>query len=185
MKNHISFKKVMYIISFMSTLLTIILFTANNFISSGILLTLAVTSMTFAYHFVIRLIIGYIITLFKRKINVDSRHFKVSETEKNIYKKLNVKNWKSKVPTYNPDEFDIKKNSIQQLIINCCNSEIVHTVNIFASYIPILFSIWFNSLPVFIITSVLASIYDLQFVILQRYNRPRLIKSAHKKEKNL
>ena len=185
MKNHISFKKVMYIISFMSTLLTIIFFAVNNFISSGILLTLAVTSMTFAYHFVIRLIIGYIIPLFKGKINVDSRHFKVSETEKNIYKKLNVKNWKSKVPTYNPDEFDIKKNSIQQLIINCCNSEIVHTANIFASYIPILFSIWFNSLPVFIITSVLASIYDLQFVVLQRYNRPRLIKSAYRKEGNL
>ncbi|MDE6781517.1 MAG: hypothetical protein K2J40_08675 [Ruminococcus sp.] len=146
---------------------------------------MAVTSMTFAYHFDIRLIIGHIIILFKEKINTDSRYFKVSETEKNIYKKLNIKSWKSRVPTYNPDEFDIKKNSIEQLIINCCNSEIVHTVNIFASYIPILFSIRFGSLPVFIITSVSASIYDLQFVLLQRYNRPRLIKYAHKKEKNL
>lgn len=185
MKNNTNFKKAMLIISFMSTLLTIILFTVNNFISSEILLSLAVTSITVAYHFVIRLIIGYITPLFKEKINVDSRHFKVSETEKNIYKKLNVKNWKSKVPTYNPDEFDIKKNSVQQLIINCCNSEIVHTANIFASYIPVLFSIWFNSLPVFIITSVLASIYDLQFVVLQRYNRPRLIKYAYRKGKNL
>ncbi|MDE5558828.1 MAG: hypothetical protein K2J32_14270 [Ruminococcus sp.] len=185
MKNHVNFKKVMHTLSFASTLLTIILFALNNFINSGILLALAVTSMTSAYHFDIRLIIGYIIPLFKGKINVDSRYFKVSETEKNIYKKLNVKKWKSRVPTYNPDEFDIKKNSIQQLIINCCNSEIVHTANIFVSYIPILFSIWFNSLFVFIITSVLASIYDLQFVILQRYNRPRLIKSAYKKEENL
>ena len=108
MKNHINFKKVMYIVSFTSALLTVILFAVNNFISSGILLALAVTSMTFAYHFVIRLIIGNIIALFKEKINVDSRHFKVSETEKNIYKILNVKSWKSKVPTYNPDEFDIR-----------------------------------------------------------------------------
>lgn len=182
MKNQSNFKKVMQTLSFVSTLLTIILFALNNLINSGILLALAITSMTFAYHFDIRLIIGHIIILFKGKINVDSRYFKVSETEKNIYKKLNVKNWKSRVPTYNPDEFDIKKNSIEQLIINCCNSEIVHTVNIFASYIPILFSIWFNSLPVFIITSVLASIYDLQFVILQRYNRPRLIQTAEKRK---
>lgn len=84
MKNHISFKKVMYIIAFVSTLLTIIFFAVNKFISSGILLTLAVTAMTFAYHFIIRLIIGHIVTLFKEKINVDSRYFKVSETEKNI-----------------------------------------------------------------------------------------------------
>lgn len=185
MKNQSSFKKVMHTLSFVFTLLTVILFTANNFVNSGFLLSSAVTCMTFAYHFDIRLIIGYIIPLFKEKINVDSRYFKVSETEKNIYKKLNVKNWKSKVPTYNPDEFDIKKNSIEQLIINCCNSEIVHTANIFASYIPILFSIRFGSMPVFIITSVLASIYDLQFVVLQRFNRPRLIKSAYKKEKTL
>lgn len=181
MKNQSNFKKVMYTVSFVSALLTVILFAVNNFINSAILLALAVTSMTVAYHFCIRLVIGNIIPLFKAKINADSRYFKVSETEKSIYKKIKIKDWKSGVPTYNPDEFDIKKNSVEQLIINGCNSEIVHTANIFASYIPMLFSIWFNSLPVFIITSVLASIYDLQFVVLQRYNRPRLIKIAYRK----
>ncbi|MDE6775649.1 MAG: hypothetical protein K2J37_05080, partial [Ruminococcus sp.] len=154
MKNQSSFKKVMYTVSFVSVFLTVILFAVNNFINSAILLALAVTSMTVAYHFCIRLIIGKVIPLFKAKINTESRYFQVSEAEKSIYKKLNIKSWKSEVPTYNPDEFDIRKNSVEQLIINCCNSEIVHTANIFASYIPILFSIWFNSLPVFIITSV-------------------------------
>lgn len=173
----------MYTVSFASSLLTVILFAINNFIDSAILLALAVTSMTVAYHFCIRLIIGNIIPLFKAKINPESKYFQVSETEKSIYKKLNIKSWKSGVPTYNPNEFDIKKNSVEQLIINCCNSEIVHTANIFASYIPILFSIWFNSLPVFVVTSVFASVYDLQFVILQRYNRPRLLKIAEKRKK--
>lgn len=183
MKNHSKFKKVMYTVSFVSALLTVILFAVNNFINSAILLALAVTSMTVAYHFCIRLVIGNIVPLFKARINTESRYFQVSETEKNIYKKFKVKNWKSNVPTYNPNEFDIKKNSVEQLIINCCNSEIVHTANIIASYIPILFSIQFNSLSVFIITSVLASIYDLQFVVLQRYNRPRLIKIAYKERR--
>lgn len=181
-KKNISFRKIMYVISFVSASLTIIFFALNSLISSGILLTLAVTSMTFAYHFIVRLIIGYIVTLFKRKINTDSRYFRVSETEKSIYKKLNVKKRKTNIPTYNPDEFDIKKNSLRQIIINNCNAEIVHTVNIFASYIPIFFSIWFGTVHVFIITSVLASIYDLQFVVIQRYNRPRLIKSVHRRE---
>lgn len=182
MKNQSNFKKAMYTVSFVSVLLTVILFAVNNFINSAVLTALAVTAMTVAYHFCIRLAIGNIIPLFKSKIKTESRYFQVSETEKNIYRKFNVKSWKSKVPTYNPDEFDIKKNSAEQLIINCCNSEIVHTANIFASYIPILFSIWFDSLPVFIVTSVFAGIYDLQFVILQRYNRPRLIKIAYKRK---
>lgn len=181
MKNQGNFKKVMYTVSFVSALLTVILFAINNFINSAILLALAVTSMTVAYHFCIRLVIGNIIPLFKVKINTESRYFQVSETEKSIYKKFKVKDWKSGVPTYNPDEFDIRKNSVEQLIINGCNSEIVHTANIVASYIPILFSIWFNSLPVFIVTSVFASIYDLQFVVLQRYNRPRLLKSIKRR----
>lgn len=183
MKNKSNFKTGMYFIASVSTLLTVILFVVNHFISAEILLTLAVTSMTIAYHFDIRLIIGNIVPLFKEKINADSRYFQVSETEKSIYRKFNLKKWKSGVPTYNPDEFDIKKNSIEGLIINGCNSEIVHTANIVASYIPIVFSVWFNSLPVFVITSVLASIYDLQFVALQRYNRPRLLKIAEKRKK--
>ena len=171
----------MYIISIVSASLTIIFFALNSLISSGILLTLAVTSMTFAYHFIVRIIIYHIITSCKGKINTDSNYFRVSEIEQNIYKKLNVKKRKADIPTFNPEDFDIKKNSVRQIILNGCNAEIIHTVNIFASYISVIFSIWFGTVHVFIITSVLASIYDLQFVVIQRFNRPRLIKSAYRR----
>ena len=42
----------------------------------------------------------------------------------------------------------------------------------------IIASIWFNSFWVFLITSVAGALFDLMFVIMQRYNRPRVIRMA-------
>lgn len=53
-----------------------------------------------------------------------------------------------------------------------CQSETVHEVNMLLSFVPLLFSIWFGSLDVFLITSCGAAL----FVIMQRYNRPRLMR---------
>lgn len=177
------FKIGMYLIAVVSTILTVALFVLNELCNIEILKTFAITFMTIAYHFDIRLIIGNVIPKFKGRINTDSRYFQSAEIEKIFYEKIKVKSWKSKVPTYNPDEFDMKKHSVEELIINTCLSEIIHTVNVIISYIPIIFSIWFGAAAVFIITSVLASVYDLQFVILQRYNKPRLLRIAERKHK--
>ena len=42
--------------------------------------------------------------------------------------------------------------------------------------LPIAAGVRFGAYPVFIITSVLAAACDMAFVVMQRYNRPRLIK---------
>jgi len=47
-----------------------------------------------------------------------------------------------------------------------CNSEIIHTINAVISYLPLIFISWFGSPIIFIVTSIFASIYDLQFVII-------------------
>ena len=36
--------------------------------------------------------------------------------------------------------------------------------------------IWFGVYPVFIITSILSAMFDMTFVIIQRYNRQRIVK---------
>ena len=64
-----------------------------------------------------------------------------------------------------------------------CQAELVHEVNIAVSFVPILFSVWVGALPVFVITSILAAGYDLLFVILQRYNRPRVLRLAMRRER--
>lgn len=68
----------------------------------------------------------------------------------------------------------------KQLIVNTCNSEIIHTVNVFVSFAPIFFAIPFGELPVFIITFVLTGICDLRFVMLRRYNRPRKLQKQQR-----
>jgi len=51
------------------------------------------------------------------------------------------------------------------------------------SFIPLLFSIWFGSAGVFLITSCLAALLDAAFVMVQRYNRPRLLRLIQKQSK--
>lgn len=48
------------------------------------------------------------------------------------------------------------------------------------THIRILFTIWFGSLEVFIITSCLSALFDSIFVIMQRFNRPRLMRLVKK-----
>lgn len=50
----------------------------------------------------------------------------------------------------------------------------MHEIIIPLSFVPVIAARWFGVLPVFLITSVLAAGMDLLFVILQRYNRPRV-----------
>jgi hypothetical protein len=46
------------------------------------------------------------------------------------------------------------------------------------SFLPSLAGIRFGAYPVFIITSVLAVAFDMMFVIMQKYNRPRILLPA-------
>lgn len=58
-----------------------------------------------------------------------------------------------------------------------CQAELVHETIVVLSFVPIIPSVLvFGDLPVFIITSLAAAIIDVTFVIIQRYNRPRIIR---------
>lgn len=176
MKKWNTFKKIMVISAISTSIFTILFFALYKIIGIEILKVLSITFLTIAFHFDIRLIIGNIVPLFKNKININSKYFKLKKYEEIVYKKIKVKSWKAKVPTYNDKEFDIKTHSLDEIVRNMCNSEIIHTIDLFISYIPLLLIICFGSPIVFTLTSILASLFDLQFVIIQRYNRPRVIK---------
>lgn len=49
------------------------------------------------------------------------------------------------------------------------------------SFVPLIAVRWFGSFYVFLITSIGGAMFDLVFVIIQRYNRARIIKIALKK----
>lgn len=51
------------------------------------------------------------------------------------------------------------------------------------SFLPIVSGIWFGAYPVFIITSVLSALFDLIFVVTQRYNRQRVLRLLQRESK--
>ena len=52
------------------------------------------------------------------------------------------------------------------------------------SFLPLFAAIPFGAFPVFLLTSLLSAMYDLSFVIMQRFNRPRIIRLIEKERVN-
>lgn len=144
---------------------------------AGVLLTLCITFGTIAYHFVMRLGVGATVNgIFHNKMNYNKWWFRPRRFEKRLYGFLRVKRWKKFVPTYDPDTFSAKEHTFEELVQATCQAEVVHEIIVVLSFAPILFAIPFGALGVFLITSVLSAALDTVFVILQRYNRPRLVR---------
>lgn len=153
-----------------------------RFCSADWLYPTAITFGTTCYHFAMRLLVGALVPLFTKNSCPDQYWFRPHSWEPRLYAKLKVKNWKGGIPTYDPSQFDLETNSLAQVIRNMCNAEVVHEVIILFSFLPLLLTIPFGDFPVFLITSVLAALFDSIFVIAQRFNRPRLVRILKKKE---
>lgn len=173
--------KTMKIIALMTALMTITFALLYKFIDRDLLLTFAITFGTIAYHFIIRLIIGTITNLImKNKDDYSRKWYHVGEIEMRFYKKIGIKKWKSKMPTYKKDFFDTNKHTWNEIVGAMCQSELVHEIIIVFSFLPIIATIWFGAFWVFMITSVCAAIFDLMFVFMQRFNRSRILKMKTK-----
>ena len=140
------------------------------------LFSIAITFGTIFYHLAVRLAIGGLIDAkYHNHMDYTKKWFQERPFEKKLYQTLRVKKWKKYLPTFNPEDFDLQSRSLEEIIQVSCQAEVVHEVIMPFSFVPILFSIWFGSLSVFIITSCAAFLFDGIFVIMQRFNRPRLM----------
>lgn len=141
----------------------------------------AITFATTCYHFTMRLAVGACVDrIMKNRANCSTAWFIEKSWEAKIYNLLQVKKWKKRFPTYDPSLFDIKLHSIGEIAQATCQAEVVHEVIIVFSFLPLLAAIPFGAFPVFLITSVAAACFDVVFVIMQRFNRPRLLKLIRK-----
>ena len=148
---------------------------AYCFVRKSVLLTFAITFGTCFYHFGMRLAVGHgIDAIFRNKMNYNRWWFKERKYEMKFYNFLRVKKWKKHLPTYTPEYYDVRKHSVEEIIQATCQAEIVHEINMILSFVPVIFTIWFGSLVAFIVTSSVAFCFDSIFVIMQRFNRPRL-----------
>lgn len=109
--------------------------------------------------------------------------FNQAKWEKNLYKKLKVKTWKNKLPTYDSSIFKIKTGSKEDVIKLMIQSENVHLILIFSSFLPILWSRTLGHLGMMIVLAFIFSIIHIPFVIVQRFNLPRIINAKLPEEK--
>ena len=129
------------------------------------------------YHFAMRLAVGNVVNLImKNEANHNSVWFREKSFEKKLYNLLRVRKWQKYVPTYSPETFDTNKKTVKEIVGATCQSEIVHEVIMVLSWLPIAAIPFLGGTAAIIITSFVSMMIDSVFVILQRYNRPRLVR---------
>lgn len=163
-------------LSLAGTLLAAVLFLR---LRNGIYLTLAITLGTTAYHLGMRLLVGAAFhAKMKNRADYRKRWYQPHPWEERLYQILQVRAWKDRLPTYDPAAFSIKYHTWDEIAQAMCQSELVHETSAVLSFLPLVFSVWFGAFFTFFITSLCGAVVDLLFVVIQRYNRPRVVKIA-------
>ncbi len=177
----------MYAVIGITAVISVICFVLYYFLNhnSFFLLWTGIVSFMIMYHLWTRIIMGNVTKLID--VNPDSTWFREKKFEKTLYRILKVKKWKGSALTYNPESFSLKANSLESIAHTMTKSELDHWVNEIISLSAVLFSLIWGKLWIFVITSVAAMLFDAQFIVIQRYNRPRVMriikKAVHKKER--
>lgn len=172
-------RRVILICASVSLTFTVVFTMLYQLVSHDVLLTLAISSGTTAYHFWMRLIVGTVIHIIRHnRFNYHRKWFHPLPFEPKLYRALRVRQWKDKLPTYAPGTFATQTHTWDEIAQAMCQAEIVHEVIVVLSFLPLFAVRWFGAFGVFLITSILSAGYDLLFVILQRYNRPRIVRVA-------
>jgi len=178
-----SFASVIKALATITSLATVLLALLYTHSPKDWILSAAISFGTTAYHFLMRLAVGYaVLYATKNRFDYRKRWFRPKRWETALYRMLRVRSWKGQLPTYAPHQFSMESNSMLQIIQNTCGAEIVHEIIMLLSFLPLVTVPVFGSFFVFITTSVLAAMFDSIFVIAQRYNRPRLVRIFEKQE---
>ncbi len=141
---------------------------------NGAVLWTGVTAFMLVYHLWGRIIMGNVTKLFL--INRDHWWFRERGFEKKLYKLLRVKKWKDKALTYNPELFSVKDRTMDEIADTMTKAETDHWVNELISLVSILFAFVWGEAWIFVLTAVLAMLFDAQFIVIQRYNRPKVLR---------
>ena len=175
----------MYCIIAITVITSIVCFVLyyGDFYKTGIILWTGITAFTIMYHFWVRIIMGNVSKLLIKHINYNQWWFKEKSFEKGLYKILRVKEWKDKALTYNPESFSLKEHSLEEIANTMVKSEVDHWINEVISLSTLFFIIpWGDGTWAFVISAIIAMIFDSQFIIIQRYNRPRILKILEREE---
>jgi len=158
-------------------LMTILFYVLWRKLGGGGIQAAYITFLTTSYHFVMRIAVEIVTVIYSnRKFDLTSFGFRQLKFEPKLYKALRVKKWKKFSITAKPNQFDLEQNSAESLLHNIAMAELGHRIIMVLSFVPLILIIPYGTPAVFIITSVCACLIDLKYVIIQRYNRPRVLK---------
>jgi len=146
----------------------------SNLYANGTVLWTGVACFTVMYHLWMRIILGNVTKLFK--IRYTQPWFRTRKFEAKLYRLLRVKKWKNRTLTYNPELFDVQRYSLEEIANTMSKAETDHWINELISLTTLLFALLWGEFPIFLLTAVLAMLFDGQFIVIQRYNRPRIVK---------
>ncbi len=166
-------QKLIYFSAAASAIFAVACLAAYANLGSDLFYSLAVTFCAILYHIIMRMAVVAAVTAV-RTGRSDDFAFELGRGEQIFYKAVRTKSWKNRVPTYNPSLFEVKGGNLPALAHNMRNAEVGHTVIAALSFLPMSFSGIFGGFAAFAVTSVLAALFDLQFVFVQRYNRARV-----------
>ena len=155
---------------------TVILTVLYEKTAYGLALSLAITFGTASYHLIMRLLVGCAFqAVMQDHADLRKRWYRVGKREMAVYEALRVKRWKRKMPTYDNALFDPRLHTWAEIAQAMCQAELVHETIMPLSFLPIAAGIWFGAYPVFVVTSLLSAGFDRLFVMMQRYNRQRIM----------
>lgn len=173
----------MYCVIALTVILSALCFTLyyTGFTDSVAVLWTGITAFTVMYHFWVRIILGNVTKLFR--IDYRQRWFREHKFEKKLYGFLRVREWRDKVLTYNPDSFLMEKNSLEQIANTMAKAETDHWINEIVSVTTMFFPLLWGAFPIFFITALAAMLFDAQFILVQRHNRPKVVRLIEWKKK--
>ena len=151
---------------------------------NGAVLWAGIVAFMLVYHLWGRIIMGNVTKLFK--IDRDHWWFRERSFEKKLYQLLRVRKWKGKALTYRPELFDLHKYSLDEIADTMTKAETDHWVNEAISLVSIFFALIWGEVWIFLLTAIAAMLFDAQFIVIQRYNRPkvlRVLKMQQKRDK--
>lgn len=128
----------------------------------------------------------------KKWFDYHNKIFVVKDSEINFYKKIKIRSWKDKIPeagqtaNFKKDHIYDPNNPeyVKQFIDETCYSSVLHFLCILTALSFSLFGLFWNGfLTMTLPVAVVYSILNVPSFIIQRYNRPRLIKKYERMQK--
>ncbi len=153
----------------------------GNLLPHGALLWTGITAFTVMYHLWLRIIMGNVTKLFP--LHYRQRWFRERSFEKKLYRLLRIRKWKEKVLSYDPAAFSVENHTLEEIARAMTKAETDHWINVLISLSTLLFAIPWGVFPIFLVTAVAAILFDAQFIVVQRYNRPLVLRLIDRKKK--